>query len=124
MVELFENPVLENLSLISSWIKTLFVKHLEKSVKTLLENLILLDFLPKGSKSVTKSKLLIASTLNLSLIISKIIVPTDSSTSPIPVLVLAILWIEVSAKFFKPDGWTRRLTELTNLSHSIELLTV
>ena len=79
------------------------------------------------SKSLAKSKLLIASTLCLSF--SSRILPTsrttvwaDSRTSPTPTFKLDTT--EVSAKFFNPDGWTKRLTGLTNLSHSIELLTV
>ena len=42
----------------------------------------------------------------------------------VPTPTVTLLSIDVSAKFFNPAGWTKRLTGLTNLSHSIELLTV
>ena len=62
-------PSLEKLELISSWINTLLVLHLVKSVKLLFWKVRNLDFelFEAVSKSRTKSKLLIASTLCLSL---------------------------------------------------------
>ena len=79
------------------------------------------------SKSLAKSKLLIASTLCLSL--SSRTFPTsntidwfDSRTSPTPTFKLEVT--VVSEKFLSPDGCTRRFIGLTNFSHSIELLTV
>ena len=124
---MLSNPSLEKPSLISSCNKTLFVLHLVKSVKVLFLNVKNLDPLTLVSKSLAKSKLLIASTLCLSL--SSSILPTsrttvwfDSRTLPNPTARLDV--IAVSAKFLSPEGWTKRFTGFTNFSHSIELLTV
>ena len=124
---MLSNPSLEKFSLISSCSRTLFVLHLVKSVNVLFWNVRNLDPLTLVSKSLAKSKLLIASTLCLSL--SSRTLPTsnttvwlDSLTSPTPTVRFDV--IAVSAKFFNPDGWTNRLTGFTNLSHSIVLLTV
>ena len=101
--------------------------HLVKSVSVLFLSVRNLEPLILVSKSLAKSKLLIASTLCLSF--NSRIFPTsrttvwlDSRTSPTPTCKLDTT--EVSAKFFNPDGWTNLFTGLTNFSHSIELLTV
>ena len=121
------NPSLEKFALISSWTNTLLVLHLVKSVKVLFWSVKNLEPLTLVSKSLAKSKLLIASTLCLSF--NSNTLPTsntttwfDSRTSPTPTVILDV--IDVSAKFFNPDGWTKRFTGFTNFSHSIELLTV
>ena len=119
--------MLENLLLISSWTNTLFVLHLEKSVKVLLDSSINLDLFVLESKSVAKSKLLIASTLCLS---SNPIILATSRTiksfvrAVVPTPTDTLLSIDVSEKFFNPAGWTKRFKGFTNVSHSTVLLTV
>ena len=119
-------PSLEKVSLMSSWTKTLFVKHLVKSVKFLFLNVRNLDLVLFSivSKSLALSKLFIASTLCLSL--NSNMLPTSKTTSwlesnvfPAPTFVVES--IDESAKFYKPDGWTNLLTGFTNLSQSTEL---
>ena len=122
-------PSLEKLELISSWINTLLVLHLVKSVKLLFWKVRNLDFelFAAVSKSLTKSKLLIASTLCLSL--SSNTLATSNTTNwfeskvfPDPTLIF--LTIEVSEKFLSPAGCTNLLIGFTNLSHSTVLFTV
>ena len=122
-VSFAENPTLENSSLILSCIKTLFVLHLVKSVRVLFTNCKFLDLLSNTLKSVTKSKLLIASTLIISSITSKVTDVTESS--PLLIGDTSIFFsTDVSAKFFNPAGWTRRFTGFTSFSHSIGLFIV
>ena len=127
MVLVLSKPSLEKLSLISSCNNTLFVLHLVKSDRVLFLKVKNLEPFTLVSKSLAKSKLLIASTLCLSL--SSSMLPTsrttvwfDSRTLPNPTARLDV--IAVSAKFLSPEGWTKRFTGLTNFSHSTELLIV
>ena len=62
---------------------------------------------------------MIASTLFGSSITSIIIV--DKDVEPTPSSTLTLFSTDVSAKFFNPAGCTKRLTEFTNLSHTIGL---
>ena len=101
------NPLLENLALISSWIRTLLLLHLVKSVNCLLDTWINLDCLPLRSKSLPRSKTLIASTLLESPRISN--VRTLTVVEPYEILVLDADSIIVSEKFFSPAGWTNLL---------------
>ena len=121
------NPSLEKVSLISSWSNTLLVLHLVKSVSVLFLRVRNLELSFLVAKSLTKSKLLIASTLCLSCIsrtfaTSKTIDWFDSAVSPIPTGILDNT--EVSAKFFNPDGWVRRFTGFTKSFHPIGLFMV
>jgi len=119
--------VLEKLPLISSWIRTLFDLHLVKSANFLFDSSKNLDLLVLESKSLTKSKLLIASTRCASFNsrmfnTSSVIVSFVFTVVPIPTFTCDS--IEVSAKFFNPAGWTNLFTGFTNFSHSTVLLTV
>ena len=58
--------------------------HLEKSVKTLLVNCKFFDLFLKVSKSLTKSKLFIASTLFSSFKTSSMIVDREPLVDPTP----------------------------------------
>ena len=103
------------------------VLHLVKSLRVLFWSVKNLEPFTLVSKSLAKSKLLIASTLCLSLSsnalpTSKTTVWFDSRTVPNPTARFDV--IAVSAKFLRPDGWTKRFTGFTNFSHSTELLTV
>ena len=98
--------MLENLSLISSCTNTLLVLHLVKSDNTLFDNSINFDLFGLVSKSLTKSKMFIASTLCLSskpsiLLTSRTIVSfVDAVDMPYSTLLSS----DVSAKFFNPAG--------------------
>ena len=81
-----------------------------------------MDCLPLRSKSLPRSKTLIASTLLGSLTISRVI--TLTLVDPYEIFDLDADSIIVSAKFFNPAGWTNLLIGSTLLSHSIELSTV
>ena len=73
------------------------------------------------SKSLTKSKLLIASTLFSSFKTSSMTVDKELPVDPTPTKTL--FSIDVSAKFFNPAGCKMRFTGFTNLSHSTVLFT-
>ena len=102
-----------------SWIRTLLVLHLVKSVNCLLDTCINLDRSSLLSKSIPRSKILIASTRLGSGIRSTVILvivveayetPDFDSDS-----------IIVSEKFFSPAGWINLPTGSTLFSHSIGL---
>ena len=76
---MLSNPSLENPSLTSSCNKTLFVLHLVKSVNVRFCSVKNFDPFTLVSKSLAKSKLLIASTLCLSF--NSRMLPTSKTTT-------------------------------------------
>ena len=108
--------VFENCFSISSTIKTSFVLQLIKSVNLIFLNNTNLELSPTTSTSLTKSISFISSTL-FSLMRSTIRLTLDVDPTPTG----ADDNTSVSAKFFIPLVWSKLLTCVLNVCHSIGL---